>query len=301
MKTHHIWVLGILLLGICVLALAGQFRKYEGFASEPSAATATIALPRGIVRCPPLYKFFSAPDGTSLCCNGTVNPYTGQCQESEIAKNNICSLGGGSVKDPRPTFRGEMLKSCKDIITRSLSGAVVNGTCPPSLPNFAQEDADNEKCCANPVVMKGETGYTCSSQDLADTKKYCVAKGVPKKNATDGKTELLCTEQGLLEKAVCPTDVTGKTVFQTVPYTMGKREADRYGIADLNGLTIPTCYRLNEACVPEEAIGYAQARGAYTEYNVDNWEYSCKVWTKKNRGQQVSGMQQGYMTPLASS
>ncbi len=281
-------MLGILLLVVLVLAFTGQFQVAEGFAAEPSAATATVALPRGVVRCPPTYNFFSAPDGTSLCCKGTVNPYTGTC-EGASAQNDICSLGGSSVKDPRPAFRGENLPSCKELIITNLTASSI-AACPPSLPNFAKQDAENEKCCANRVALYGENGFTCSAEDLKDTTKYCVAKGAIERNSTDGQLEMKCEQVGLLETAKCPAE------FQTVPYTMGAREKDKYDIADLAGLTIPTCYRLNEACIPKDAISYAQARGAYTEYNPAKWEYSCEVWEKKKRGENVADLQTGYLT-----
>jgi hypothetical protein len=303
MKKYHLWVLGILLLVIFVLAALGKFRLQEGFAAEPSAAqpsaASTTALLRGIVRCPPNYSFFSAPDGTSLCCKGTVNPYTGTC-EGAVNQADICSLGGKSIKDPRPKFRGQMLKACRAQTIDLLNGNSAS-MCPTSLPNYAQEDGDNAKCCANPIVLQGENAFACSSQDLKDTTKYCIVTGNPTMNATDGKVERKCDETRLVDAAKCPVDIENRPYFQTVPYTMGAREATAYDVADLNGLTIPTCYRLNEACIPKEAIEYAQKRGAFTNFSADKWEYSCEVWKQKNSGAMVPGMERGYLRSLGTT
>lgn len=286
MKTHHIWVLGILLAGVVALTFLGFFKADEGFQDA-----------KDIMRCPPGYTFFNGPSGDSMCCKGTVNPYTHQCEGAETARNSMCALSA-SVADPRRTFKGEMLPDCRNVIAQQVSEGAAS-FCPPSLPHFAKESETEEKCCKNPVVIAGETGFACGSADKASTANYCIAKGTPNINPADGKQERLCSEATMLETATCPKDITGKRVFQNVNYVMGDREAARYDIADLKGLTLPTCFRLNEVCIPETAITYAKSRGAFTEYDPATWEYSCAVWSRKNRGEMVPGLVKGYLTDVA--
>ncbi len=261
-----------------------------------------------LIRCPPGYKFFNSADGTSMCCKGTVNPYTHQCMGA-TAQDDLCTFSANE-KDPRPAFKGELIPECR-AVTRNGNGEGAN-RCPPSLPYFAREvrvtsaagapatSVTTETCCKNPVIVSAN-GFTCSSEDQQSTEKYCIATGIPVVNTTDSKMERLCNEALMIESAVCPTDVTGKDVFQNVTYTMGDREAQRYDVADLKGLTLPTCYRLNEACIPEDAIKYAKSRGAFTEYDPKTWEYSCAVWSRRNRGEMVAGEVKGYLNvPLGS-
>ena len=293
MKTTHLWVLGILLFAVLSLAFIGFFKSHEGFLSPTAALKPKPALPtNGLIRCPPGYTFFNGPNGDSLCCNGKVNPYTHKCLAAESVRNNLCALSG-DIRDSRPLFKGDSLPDCFDLMNQQMDTG--SDKCPPSLPNYAKEDVANEKCCKNLVQLKGETGFTCSSEDLKDTTAYCIAKGVPKINPTDGKQERLCDEANMLDLAACPTDIVGKKVFQNVPFTMGEREANYYDVGDLKGLTIPTCYRLNEACIPESVIAYAKTRGAFTEYDPKTWEYSCAVWSRKNQGYTVPGEVKGYL------
>jgi hypothetical protein len=274
---NHLLVLGFLLLGVLVLAFFGFHRKGEGFQSANQ-----------ILRCPPGYTFFNSPDGTSMCCKGSVNPYTHQCI-SEPVRNYLCTFSA-NIKDPRPEFKGQMIPECRQVTTSITSGPSSTYVCPPSLPNYAIESDEKERCCKNPVQLYGETGFTCSTEDLADTARYCIAKGTP------GPQEKMCDEINTVDTAVCPKDSTGKSVFQTVNYVMGDREAARYNKGDLKGLTIPTCYRLNETCIPETAIAYAKRRDAFTEYDPATWEYSCAVWSKRNRGETIPGEVKGYLT-----
>lgn len=284
MERAHGWVLGALLLLVLLLATLGVFQMREGFQS--------------IVRCPVGYKFFNSPNGDSLCCKGTINPYTNTC--SGTATDDICSLSG-SVPDPRD--RAVTLKNCRTLTQRQAD--LATNTCPKDLPHLAaytKDGVDSYKCCANPVLMAGEEGYICSAEDLKDTTKYCIVdgKGTPGINQQDKKAERLCSEGKVLETTVCPKDRLGKDVFQRVDYVLGDREAKEYQVADLKGLTIPTCYRLTESCIPKEALAYAKKRGAFTEYDADTWKYSCAVWEKQEKNQPVSGRVDTYPDGVAA-
>jgi hypothetical protein len=228
-----------------------------------------------------------------MCCKGgTINPYTHTCEGVEKVKDNLCAFGL-NVPDPRRQFAGTFLGDCSMIGTRT--AFYESSACPTSLPYFAKEDEENQKCCKNPTQLYGDTGFSCSDSDMEDTTKYCILKGVPTGD------EVMCDEAVVNENAACPTDVTGKQVFQNISYTMGDREVKRYDISSLKGKLIPTCFRMNEVCIPEAAIKYAQKLGAYGEYNADTWEYSCNVWAKKNRGELVNSVK-GYLdVPMGAS
>ena len=299
---NPLWVLGLLLLGVLTLAFLGFFKSEESFqtasAPAPTPAIATQNPASQLFRCPPGYSFFNGPNGTSMCCKGTVNPYTHQCIGADTVRNYLCTFSANE-KDPRPAFKGDMIPECRTVTTQAMANA--SKACPTSLPHSAKESDTAEKCCKNPVQIYGDTGFTCSTEDLKDTANYCVAKGTPAINRTTGKMERLCDEAYMVDTAVCPSDALGKPVFQNVAYVMGDREAIRYDIADLKGLTLPTCYRLNESCIPETAITYAKSRGAFTEYDPKTWEYSCTVWSKRNRGEIVPGEVKGYLTPVSNA
>ncbi len=257
----------------------------------------TINPANQLIRCPTGYKFFNGPNGDSMCCasSGTINPYTHMCEgvEGSNDKDKLCAFKK-NVPDPRKKFSGQTLKDCRDLIT--IAAQMESTACPTSLPYFAREDDSTAKCCKNPIQLFGDTGFTCSDADLEDTSKYCIAQGTAGTNLKDKKMEKYCSGARMMDTAACPTDVTGKEVFQTVTYTMGEREAKRYDNAELNGEKLPACFRLNEVCLPESAIRYAQALGAYSEYDPETWEYSCNVWSKKNSGEMVTGLKQGYLT-----
>ena len=249
-----------------------------------------------LIRCPTGYKFFNGPNGDSMCCKGTINPYTHMCEGVEEGKddqNKLCAFKK-NVPDPRKKFSDQTLMDCRKLIT--IAAQMESTACPTSLPYFAREDDSTAKCCKNPIQLFGDTGFTCSDADLEDTSKYCIAQGTAGTNLKDKKTEKYCSGARMMDTAACPTDVTGEEVFQTVTYTMGKREAEHYDNSELIGEKLPACFRLNEVCLPESAIRYAQAIGAYSEYDPETWEYSCNVWSKKNRGEMVTGLKQGYLT-----
>ncbi len=256
-----------------------------------------------LIRCPTGYKFFNGPNGDSMCCKGTINPYTHMCEgvEGKDDQNKLCAFKK-NVPDPRKKFSGQTLIDCRKLIT--IAAQMDSTACPTSLPYFAREDDSTAKCCKNPIQLFGDTGFTCSDADLEDTSKYCIAEGTAGTNLKDKKTEKYCSGARMMDTAACPTDVTGEEVFQAVTYTMGKREAERYDNSELIGEKLPACFRLNEVCLPESAIRYAQALGAYSEYDPETWEYSCNVWSRKNRGEMVTGLKQGYLTgavPVAAS
>jgi hypothetical protein len=217
-----LWVFGALLAGILLLAAFGCFRRKEGFqASPPAPSTARSTGPTAsiygqeLIRCPVGYTPFHSPAGDSMCCKGTINPYTHQC--SSKATDAICSLSI-NIKDPRnPKIN---LPQCSDLLQSMAANASLT-SCPESLKNYAQESEDAAKCCKNPIVIKG-AGFGCSSEDLLDKSKYCIVKG-------DLKTgEQRCDALAAFDGAACPKDSSQRDVFQKITYQLGEREADYY-------------------------------------------------------------------------
>lgn len=296
MKFGPLWVFAALLLGILVLAFFGFLRPAEGFQTGPSPSS-IVSSPgsaaarsvyeqelRKMIRCPVGYKPFHSPAGDSLCCKGTINPYTHQC--SSKATDAICSLSA-NVKDPRDPKR--VLPLCSTLTVNQLNDASIQ-TCPTSLPYYAQESEAAAKCCKNPIVIKGE-GFGCSTEDMRDRTKYCIAKGPLEVG------EQRCDSLAVYDNAVCPTDSAGNQVFKKITYELGAREADKYKIPDLKNVSIPVCFRLNETCIPTSSLQYAQTRGAYTEYGAGTWEYSCENWEKRvKRGELAPDTVRGYLT-----
>jgi hypothetical protein len=282
---NPLWVFGALLAGIVLLGFFGFLRPVEGFQVKAPSSVYKQEL-KQMIRCPVGYTAFHSPAGDSLCCKGEINPYTHQC--SSLTTTGICALSA-NVQDPRdPT---KILPLCSSLIEDTYSSESA-AQCPTSLPNYAEESETIAKCCKNPIVIRG-AGFGCSSEDRKDRSNYCVVKGPL---ATG---EQRCDAMAAYDKAQCPTDSAGREVFQKVEYKLGDREADYYKVPDLKGIPIPTCFRMNESCIPRSSLEYAQVRGAFIEYNPDTWEYSCDVWKKKAGGAMVDVVK-GYLKPTAS-
>lgn len=269
---NHLWVLGILLLTVVALAFLGFFKLHEGFQMNPASQ---------IIRCPTGYKFFNSPNGDSMCCNGTVNPYTHTCDAT--ATDGVCAFS--EVPDRRPGRTGNYPLCATLIVTEMTDSA--SQFCPTSLPHYASEGENVAKCCKNPVQMAGATGFKCSAEDLKDASQYCIAKGTPALN------EKLCEETVMVDATSCPT--VGGVPLQKVDYVMGNREATKYANSSLVGRTIPACFGIDKTCIPVTSIEYAKKLGAFTDYDPAKWEYSCEVLGKTASGEIVQGMQRGYL------
>lgn len=287
-----LWVFGGLLAAILFLAAFGVFRQKEGFQTlQPSSnvskgpSSSNPAL-FGIVRCPVGFTPFHSPAGDSLCCKGSINPYTHQCSSSAL--DALCSMTP-KVKDPRNPKR--TLPLCSTLMKTTLDIASLQ-SCPSSLPNYALESDDAAKCCKNPVVIKGQ-GFGCSTEDLRDKTNYCIVKGPIQTG------EQRCDALAAFDDAACPKDSSNRELFQKVSYQLGEREADYYKIPDLKNVSIPVCFRLNESCIPTSALTYAQTRGAYGEYSPATWEYACENWEKRNiKRELANNTVRGYMKSL---
>jgi hypothetical protein len=106
--------------------------------------------------CPMGYTMYMY-DGGAYCCKGRVNGDAANLERSCIAvsteKNTLCSLGP-STKD---------IPNCVSIQKKVLHAQGVN-ICPPTMPNFCKDPADNSKgrCCTSAV---NESGTNCVRQE----------------------------------------------------------------------------------------------------------------------------------------
>ena len=246
--------IGALLLVVVFIVMShgglrSLFGSVEGFSPPPMLESP---------QCPPGgYKFFNNEQGASFCCKGTLNPYTHQCETS--SPSGICAFEPNSPdpRDPKKT-----LPLCSSIIVDT--HAKNQSSCSPSLPNYAMIG----KCCAHNPDMDG---FDCIPSDNADKNKYCKIKGPLKPG------ERLCAEVGMLESAVCPTQIP-----QKINYMTGQKEAQAYG-PDTAGVFVPVCFGMNDVCIPDSAISYYQGKnGLYKGKNISNWSYSCSGWANKN-------------------
>jgi hypothetical protein len=153
-----------------------------------------------------------------------------------------------------------VLRLCSDI-TKDVYEDGANYKCPNSMPSFATGGGVSY-CCTTGI---DEVGSRCIATDMADKSRYCVAEGSLK----DG--EQSCAALLMMEGAKCPEGQD----FQKVNYRLGKRE-------EAEGLTIPTCFRLTDTCIPDEAITYAQEAGAFQGRDPKTWGWSCSTWERRN-------------------
>jgi len=216
-------------------------------------------------QCPEGYKFFNDRRGESFCCSGTINPYTHTCDAKD--SNGICSFKPG-VQDPRKTTPSG-LAVCSDIIIKSHQESQ-SAFCPESLPNYVSKG----KCCATGADLEGAD---CIADDNRDTRRYCIAKGVP------APGEQSCSQMQVSETTTCPTGLA------KMPYTLGGRELAKYGGAMAKGsVNIPICFGMESSCIPDKAVDYAKANGAFTDKG-DNWQYTCSNWKKLNIDRDLTG------------
>ena len=223
-------------------------RNIEGFATQPVMDSP---------RCPINYKFFNDRRGDSFCCRGSVNPYTHTC---EVADEQALCAFRPNMPDPRNKHR--ILPVCASIITTN--HVEQQASCPGSLPNYASVG----KCCLNNPDLDG---LDCMPTDNKDFKKYCKLAGPLKPG------EQLCSAINMTASITCPAEVP-----QIVWYKTGKREADAYG-AKADNLMVPTCFGMNQVCIPDTAIEYYQKNnGLFKDKDIPTWAYSCSGWNTVN-------------------
>jgi hypothetical protein len=202
------------------------------------------------------HKYISSP--ISPFPGGGVDLYVKQ-EKKFVSDNSLCAFEPNS-KDPRDPSK--ILPLCSSVIEDKHNKN--QAACPGSLPNYATIG----KCCKHNPDMDG---FECIASDNADTNLYCKINGPLKPG------ERLCAEVGMLDDAVCPTQIP-----QKISYTTGSKEAAAYG-ADAAGVSVPVCFGMNDVCIPDAAISYYQKEnGLYKDKNVSNWSYSCSGWSNVN-------------------
>lgn len=216
----------------------------EGFGVAPTTA----------LQCPANYRFFNDAAGGSFCCRGKVNPFTHTCEAAQGGRTNMCAFRP-NVPDPRgpglPTL--PLCNAVADTIRETNQ----KGFCPSRLPNYVSSG----KCCAGPTQLDGEE---CSATDLADTSRYCVIGARVNKPG-----EQLCKNMRLVETGNCPSGM------QRISYTLGAREKAKYG-NNAAGVTMPVCFNMENACMPDEAIQEVQKSGIFNDKNnLPRWKYAC--------------------------
>lgn len=284
MESKHLWVLLALLVGLIVLFAAGHFRTLsEGFQGGVRKAYVKSST----LRCPPLYTFFNDEAGASFCCRGDVNPYTHTC--TSPLDDDLCAFVAGTP-DPRNPKR--KLRLCSDVIGEIFDTGSTE-KCPTSLPHYAT-DGVTARCCKTGTTTDGSA---CVPDDLraedAYGKKtdYCIVEGQV------AASEKRCTELKMLDTVHCPDG------FQSVGYVMREREVKKYG-KGVQALILPTCYRVNESCIPDAALDYVSTEyGAFADRakkNADGsqdwstWKWSCSGLEKTARGLGEEVTQQSY-------
>ena len=226
-------------------------RNIEGFAAQP-----VLESPR----CPAGgYNFFTDRRGDSFCCRGSMNPYTHTCDASD--EQALCAFRP-NMPDPRNRHR--ILPLCSSMITENHT--TQQQACPESLPNYASIG----KCCSGHPDLDD---YDCMPSDNADKKKYCKLKGPL------APGEQLCSQMNMMTSATtsCP-----KEIPQLIMYKTGAAEVAAYGDKAGN-LPVPTCFGMNEVCIPDSVIQYYQKNnGLYKDKDIPTWAYSCSGWSTVN-------------------
>jgi hypothetical protein len=225
-------------------------QNIEGFASQP-----VLESPR----CPVNFNFFNDRRGDSFCCRGAINPYTHTCEAAD--EQALCAFRP-NMPDPRNRHR--TLPLCSSTITTNHT--TQQQACPASLPNYASIG----KCCLNNPDLDD---YDCMPSDNMDKQKYCKLKGPL------APGEQLCSQINMMKSATssCPAQIP-----QVIMYKTGAAEVAAYGDKAGN-LSIPTCFGMNEVCIPDNVIEYYQKNnGLYRDKNIPKWAYSCSGWSTVN-------------------
>jgi hypothetical protein len=225
-------------------------RNIEGFAPTP-----VLENPQ----CPANYKFFTDRRGDSFCCAGSINRYTHRCEVGDA--QGLCAFRP-NMQDPRNRHR--ILPLCSSLIAKNHT--TQQRECPVSLPNYASVG----KCCLNNPDFDGTD---CIPSDNKDKKNYCKLQGPL------APGEQLCSQMNMMTSAsmTCP-----KEIPQVVMYKTGAAEVAAYG-SRAGNLPVPTCFGMNQVCIPDAAIQYYQkANGLYKDKSIPTWKYSCSGWTTTN-------------------
>ena len=166
------------------------------------------------------------------------------------------------MQDPRNRHR--ILPLCSSLIAKNHT--TQQRECPVSLPNYASVG----KCCLNNPDFDGTD---CIPSDNKDKKNYCKLEGPL------APGEKLCSQMNMMKSAsmTCP-----KEIPQVVMYKTGAAEVAAYGNRAGN-LQVPTCFGMNQVCIPDAAIEYYQKNnGLYKDKSIPTWKYSCSGWTTTN-------------------
>jgi hypothetical protein len=193
MKVSLIW-LGLIIIGI-ILLLTG-FKGYEAFTNysmdgsvKEGFQSPSVTSELQITTCPADSKSYIDNDGRTVCCQGTVE--NGKC-----VGRPICTL----------SEVGKDLPSCNTWYTALLTERG-RDRCPTSMPNYFEGGKMGRGC------TQGKRNKDGTGPDIASAK-FC-------KLYTTERDELLkedsCTNQKMLEEAVCPVPNAKKKLTKWHP------------------------------------------------------------------------------------
>ena len=231
---------------------------FEGFSSPTKSPI-----------CPSGYTFYTDSVGESLCCKGTINPFTHTCSVSSTTPDSyggICAFRPGVSS---PLSPGTSLPLCATV-TDAIQLSNNNTKCPPSLPNYVATTPLNsttfqESCCK---TGPNTNGTDCSPSDIT-AKTFC------RINPTSTFTGTNCTLVKLAdESGPCPVGLQAST------YTMGTTEISKN--SELLGVSVPACMGIQHSCFPDNVARHFKTNNLFTKIPTDptKWVYSCSGYKK---------------------
>jgi hypothetical protein len=229
---------------------------FEGFSSPTKSPI-----------CPSGYTFYTDSVGESLCCKGTINPFTHTCSVSATASTAADSYGGICAFRPgvsSPLSPGTSLPLCATV-TDAIQVSNNNTKCPPSLPNYVAITPSGtttlrESCCK---TGPNADGTDCSPADIT-AKTFCRINPTSTFSGTDCTVVKLSDQSG-----GCPVGL------QSATYTMGTTETNENSA--LAGVSVPACMGIEHSCFPDNVAQYFKTNNLFSKIPSDpkKWVYSC--------------------------
>jgi hypothetical protein len=232
---------------------------FEGFNSPIKSPT-----------CPSGYTFYTDPVGESLCCRGTINPFTHTCSVSATAPTAADPYGGVCAFRPGvPSSSGTPLPLCATVADAMQTS---NNTekCPPSLPNYVAVTPSGtttllESCCK---TGPNAEGTDCTPTDIT-AKTFCRINPTATFQGTKCELVKLSDQSG-----GCPAGL------QKATYTMGPTEINKN--AALAGVSVPACMGMERSCFPDNVAQHFRDKSLFSTIPSDptKWVYSCSGYNK---------------------
>lgn len=275
-------------IAVCLLVLAACYVVIRQQASPLTVATQWIgdmlegfqSAPMTSPRCPSGYTFFTDATGESLCCKGTINPFTHTCRPTPAAGDSYGGLCAFRPDVPSPSNPSQSLPLCAGVIqaVTQANGAAV---CPPSLPVYASGGDQRQSCCKTATNLDGTD---CTSTDLTSNN-FC------RVNPTSTVSGRDCAQMRLFETSgECPAGL------QKGLYTIGSTEKKVYPNA--SGV-VPACFGMQRSCFPDSVVASLQQQGTFTSQPADpkQWAFSCSGYQKFFVDKDMSSpqVQMGYL------